>query len=293
MSQTKKPRGVILDGKALAKKIRKNLQQKIRKSSATYESRPGLAAILVGSDPASALYVTLKEKAAKEVGMHFHTYRCNDDISEKNLLEVIDFLNKDAEIHGILVQLPLPKGLDEDRIVQHIDPAKDADGFHKKNIVVLSPPLAATVRFLEETTLDFKGKSAICVVNSTLFGEGLKKALKPLGLRATIVFSDDQKLTDKTKKADVLITAAGKAKLITSPMVKKGAIVIDIGTVQYRNKTVGDVDFQNVLPKTSFITPVPGGIGPMTVAYLLKNTYTLWEHLRVSKSNNRPRNNMI
>lgn len=270
------PRGIVLDGRILAEKIRKEIKTALHSKEAGYTERPGLAAILVGDDPASHVYVRLKEKAAQEVGIHFHRYACSATTSQHILEEVIDFLNADESIHGILVQLPLPKGLDENAIIQRIDPRKDADGFHKRTSV-LSPPLAATVRFLQETKLPLKNKRAVCIVNSEIFGKGLTHALRQVGLRVATASPQDPLLGKKTLTADVLVTAVGKANLLKTSMVKDGAVVIDIGTTHCRGKTVGDVDFKNVQPKASFITPVPGGIGPMTVAYLLHNTYTLWK----------------
>lgn len=268
----------ILDGRKLAAKIRAQLESDIAQSGVT----PGLAAVLVGDDPASHLYVSLKEKAAQEVGMYFEKVTLPEDLDRDTLIETIGMLNGRSDIHGIIVQLPLPAHLDTNDIVHAINPDKDADGFHAENmehffsgrVKVVSPPHAGILAFLEETGVVLANKHVVLLVNSHEFGDPLSYLLQQQGAQVhNLVQVNDY--TAHTRAADVLVTAVGKANLIKAEDIKKDAIIIDVGTNKLGDKVVGDVDFESVKEKVSWITPVPGGVGPMTVAYLLKNTFDL------------------
>lgn len=271
----------IIDGKKLAEDIQNDIYRQIKSKGLT----PGLAVILVGDDPASKLYVSLKKKAAQEVGIEFHEYLLEADTPQDKILECIDFLNKDEKIDAILVQLPLPAGFDTDKIINKIDPAKDVDGFHPENIKKLLSsqtdfipglPLGI-IKLLESTGENLAQKSAVIIAKSKIFYEPLAKLLKDKNIIATIASPKDTGLKNKTINADILITAIGQPFFITANMIKPDAIVIDIGTNKVGDYTVGDVDYTAAFEVASHITPVPGGVGPMTVAMLLYNTLKLAE----------------
>lgn len=258
----------IIDGKKISSDLKIEIAKKIFNLNGL---RPSLAIILVGNREDSRLYVSLKEKEARFVGVDTHLYRLEENVKESDLFEVIDFLNKDEQIDSILLQLPLPKHLDANRAVERINPLKDADGFHSKHPeYVVSPVISAVKKSLENTELNFKEKSACILYNSDVFGKSLKELLISFGFKKFL----DKK---ESNKADLIITALGKINSIKEEDVKEGAVVIDIGTVKKDNKVKGDVDFDNVCHKTSFITPVPGGIGPMTIAFLLKNVFEIFK----------------
>ncbi|PWB38888.1 MAG: bifunctional 5,10-methylene-tetrahydrofolate dehydrogenase/5,10-methylene-tetrahydrofolate cyclohydrolase [Parcubacteria group bacterium] len=272
----------IIDGKALAEEI----QAELTKEITAKKLNPNLAVVLVGNDPASRLYVGLKKKACQKIGIAFHEYLLAADSSETKVLETINFLNNDSEIDAILVQLPLPAGLDTDKIVSAIDPTKDVDGFHAKNIekflaqqtdFIPGLPLGI-IKLIKSTGENLNGKKAVIVAKSQILYRPLAKLLNDQDVVTEIVSPTEKSLKDKTLTADILITAIGKAFAITEEMVKDGAIVIDVGTNKIDDKyTVGDVDYSGVFEKVSHITPVPGGVGPMTVAMLLYNTVKLAE----------------
>ena len=267
----------ILDGKALSDKIKSNLKKQIGKLGIT----PGLAVVLVGDDPASFTYVNMKERACREAGIYSIVHKMPLDISQDKILETIKMMNKNPNIDGILVQLPLPSHIDETLILEAIDPKKDVDGFHPYNVgrlvsgldgFVSCTPLGV-MRLLAEYNIDPKGLDVCIVGASNIVGKPMMNLL--LNEFATIdichIYTKD--LKSHTKRADMLIVGVGKVNLITKDMVKDNAIVIDIGINRLKNgKLVGDVDFEKVSKKCSFITPVPGGVGPMTIAMLLKNT---------------------
>lgn len=278
----------VIDGQALAKKIKDEIIKEIiggRQGLSIYNSyRPNLAIILIGERDDSELYVNLKEKEAKRIGVDTHIYRCRENISEKEVLELIEFLNSDETIDAILVQLPLPVNFNTDKIIQAIDPKKDIDGFHPDNLkkltkeFVITPPVfAAVLNILESIDYDLGSKKACVIANSEIFGKSLIKVLARQGARAEIVKIDDEALKEKTKEADVLITAVGRPHFIKKEMVKKDAIVIDIGITKKGKKVYGDVDFEDVKKVAGFITPVPGGVGPLTIAMALKNTLELYK----------------
>ncbi|MBU0531569.1 MAG: tetrahydrofolate dehydrogenase/cyclohydrolase catalytic domain-containing protein [Candidatus Uhrbacteria bacterium] len=263
----------IIDGKRLAEKIRAEVKQRIEST----QTRPGLAVLLVGSDPASHTYVGIKEKACAEVGINSEKYLYFASEPEEKLIAKIEELNARADIHGILVQLPLPEQ-DEDKIIAAIDPAKDVDGFHPKNIMRLddgnplrvSPVALGIMKMIESTGRPIAGLKAV-VVASELFAHPIVKLLQDQDVETEVVRPADPELAEKTKTADILVTAVGKPGLITGEMIREGAIVIDIGTTKVEGKIKGDVDFESASEVAGWISPVPGGVGPMTVAYLLVN----------------------
>lgn len=270
----------IIDGKALAAEIQQNLVVDIKSNNLN----PGLAVILIGSDPASRLYVNLKKKACEKIGIEFHEYLMPDNITESQVLETIEFLNKDELTDAILVQLPLPKHLNTDIIIQAIDPQKDVDGFHPENIKKLIagtsdfiPGLALGIwKLIESTQENLNNKSAVIVAKSDVFFQPLTKVLADQNIQAQLVDPKNPELKKYTSNADILIVAIGQAFFIKEDMVKDQAIVIDVGTNQIDNNHIeGDVDSTAGFEKVSHITPVPGGVGPMTVAMLLYNTVQL------------------
>ena len=251
---------------------------------------PGLAVVLVGEDPASQVYVRMKGKKCEELGMHSVTVTLPADTSEKELLKKVDDLNRDEKIHGFLVQLPLPKHIDEDKVINAIDPKKDVDGFHPSNVgsmligkpVFLPATPAGVQQMLIRSNVETAGKHAVIVGRSNIVGKPMAAMLMQKGAGAdatvTVVHSRTKDLGMHTRNADILIVAIGKAKFITKDMVKEGAVVIDVGTnriddpaSEKGSRLVGDVDFDNVKEKASAITPVPGGVGPMTICMLMSN----------------------
>jgi methylenetetrahydrofolate dehydrogenase (NADP+) / methenyltetrahydrofolate cyclohydrolase len=272
---------VIIDGNKIAQEVR----HQVRKEALDFKEKtgivPGLAVILAGEDPASRVYVDRKTKACAEAGFLSREYKLPADTDEAKLLNIISKLNVDQAIHGILVQLPLPNHISTDKIIAAIDPHKDVDGFHPYNVggLVTGSPLfvPCTPRGIMEliirTGIDLKGKEAVVVGRSNIVGKPMALLLLAQHATVTICHSRTKDLPSVTRRADVLIAAVGKAHMIKADMVKDGAIVIDVGVNRLENgKLAGDVDFNEVAPKTSFITPVPGGVGPMTIAMLMKNT---------------------
>ena len=274
----------IIDGQALAEKIKDKLVKKIVKLGDN--KRPNLAIILVGDRDDSKLYVNLKEKEAKKVGIDTHVYKCASNISESEIFETIDCLNKDNLIDAILVQLPLPKGFDTDGIILAIDPAKDVDRFHPDNLEVLfktcnhervlPPVFKAVLEILSSIKYEIKNSQICVAANSNIIGKSLIKMLECRGAKCELALAGDKDFKEKTSRADVLITALGKKRFIKKNMIKKDAIIIDIGITKQKNKVYGDVDFENVKEKAGYITPVPGGVGPMTIAMLFENTLDLY-----------------
>jgi methylenetetrahydrofolate dehydrogenase (NADP+)/methenyltetrahydrofolate cyclohydrolase len=276
---SEKKSAILIDGKKLSEEIIGNLKIKI----ADMENKPGLAVILVGDDPASKLYITNKKKACQKAGITFHEYRCGGDfypnITEKEIIDMIEFLNKDQEIDGIIVQLPIPKKFNTDKIIKSIAVKKDVDGFHparqdalKENIIITSPLIRAVRLALKATNQLLKQKQAVIVSKNPIFSTPLKDALEQDGLKVSTIKPEDN-YGEKTRQADILIVIVGKKNTIKKSMVKPGAIVIDIGTNLISDQEwIGDVDAK-ANEVAGWITPVPGGIGPLTVAMLLENTY--------------------
>lgn len=263
---------MILDGRTLAQNIREKVKTRVQ----ALGTQPGLAVILVGSDPASHTYVALKKKACEEAGIRFEQHLYFATESEDTLIKKIHQLNSRADVTGILVQLPLPTQ-DANRIIAEIDPLKDVDGFHPVNLQNLEagkPAIASAValgilKLIGEATRETPSQAVI--VSSSLFAKPLQILLREQHILSTVVQSDDHHLAETTQTADILIVAVGQPGLITSNMVKPGAIVIDVGTTRTDAGLKGDVDFDSVAPIAGAITPVPGGVGPMTVAMLLVN----------------------
>lgn len=264
---------MILDGKSLAAAIR----DKVKDRAARLSPPLGLAVLLVGDDPASHVYVALKQRACEEAGIRFEKFLYPNAIEEEILLEKIAELNSRADIDGILVQLPLPSQ-DADRIIGAIDPAKDIDGFHPANAAAcaagkpcLAPPVhLGVMKLVEATGQNVSGKKAV-LVGSELFSSPLASLMKERGVDATVVSADAPHLVETCRTADILVTAVGRPGLVTAQLVKPGAIVIDVGTTKVGKAVVGDVDRSSVDPVAGWISPVPGGAGPLTVAYLLLN----------------------
>ena len=272
----------IIDGRLLAEKIK---DQVFVKTSKLKDRRPSLAIILIGERSDSQLYVSLKEKEAVKVGIDTHLYKCPENISEKEVIDMIKFLNTDDNVDAILVQLPLPKNLDTDKIIECIDYQKDVDCFHPKNLEnincdkMLSPVYGTVLEMLQSIDYDLKEKKVCIIANSDIFGNNLQKVLqsKENSLDISVVRFSDKDLAGKTSQADILITAVGEPEFIKSDMVKQDAVVIDVGIYKEAGEVYGDVDFEDVKDKVSYITPVPGGVGPMTIAMLFKNTLKLFE----------------
>lgn len=270
----------ILDGKKLSAKILDGLCEKISKR----EKKPGLAVILVGTDSASELYVGMKEKAANKLGINSLVIKFPENIDEKTLLSKIDELNKDETINGILVQLPLPSHICEKTVIQSICPKKDVDGFTPENIGKISigvEPYAypctpkGILKLLDEYKIDIEGKHAVVVGRSNIVGKPVAQMLLNRNATVTICHSKTKNLSEIIKTADIVVSAVGKNKTIRKEMIKSGAVVVDVGTSRVNGKLSGDVDFENVFASASFITPVPGGVGPMTIACLMENVFEL------------------
>ncbi len=273
----------IISGTKLASKRKEVLKEAIIKANQKYHRSPKLAVILVGNDVGSLSYVKGKEKAALEVGITIETFHYEDNITEEILENKIKELNLDDNVDGILVQLPLPKHIAQDKIIDLILPSKDVDGFHPYNVAslylkhegILPCTPKGVIAMLDSENITIEGKRAVVVGRSNIVGMPLAKMLLDRNATVTICHSRTKSLKDITKEADILIACLGKAKFITSDMVKDGATVIDVGVNRDKitNKLCGDVDFDNVSLKTSYITKVPGGVGPMTICCLLENTY--------------------
>ena len=276
---------MIIDGKAIASRIKDNIRKKVAKM----DFKPGLAVVLVGNDPASQIYVNSKEKSCQEAGFYSRKIVLPSNAGQKRLIDQILKLNKDPKIHGILVQLPLPKGYDEDQAIKAISPEKDVDCFHPANVGKLAlikrienldqflVPCTAKgmIRLIESTGKEISGKKAVIIGRSNLSGKPSALLLLAKDATVTICHSGTPNLAEETEKADILVAAVGRPNLIKASMVKKGAVVIDVGTNRTEKGLVGDVDFEEVKKKAGFITPVPGGVGPMTIACLLENTLLL------------------
>ncbi len=272
---------IILGGKAMAETIRAKIKDRV----VGLKSKPGLAILLVGDDPASHTYVALKQKACEQVGIHFEKHEFDEDVSEIELLETIEQLNTRSDIHGILIQLPLPNQ-DPNPLIDAIDPLKDVDGFHPHNLEQLRqglPSIASAVALgilkLIDAALSHQPRSTkhAVIVASNLFAEPIKILLLEQQIDSIVIQPDDPTFLTKTQTADILIVAVGKPGLITSKHVKHGAIVIDVGTTKVDSLIVGDVDFDSVEPIAYAISPVPGGVGPMTVAMLMLNVLKAYQ----------------
>ena len=278
---------MVLSGKDLAARLKENMRSCIIDLALSTGITPHLAVIIVGNNPASQSYVKGKSKACEEVGIRNTTIALPEDVTEQELLRTIDELNANPDVHGILVQLPLPSHINEHNVMNHIAPEKDVDGFHPVNVDTLYTGKVTGIvpctpkgimHLLRDANVNIAGKNAVVIGRSNIVGLPIAKLLLDNNATVTICHSKTQNLKDITSKADILIVAIGKAKFVTEDMVKPGAVVIDVGINRVDGKIVGDVDFDNVKEKASFITPVPGGVGPMTIACLLENTIHCFNH---------------
>jgi len=271
----------LIDGKSLAKKVQNHVADEVADLKQQKNIVPGLAVILIGDDPASHAYVKMKAKACENVGFYSITHNMPDTISQDEIIATIEMMNNNPRIDGILVQLPLPKHVDTDKILEVIDPKKDVDGFHAYNVGRLVTNLDAFVactplgvmKMFEEYNIELRGQDVCVVGASNIVGKPMASLLLNAEATVTITHIYTKDLKAHTSKADIVIVGVGVPGLIKEDMVKEGAIVIDIGINRIEDGSlVGDVDFKNVSPKCSYITPVPGGVGPMTIAMLLSNT---------------------
>ena len=271
----------LIDGKSLAKKVQATVATEVEQLKQEKNIVPGLAVILIGDDPASHAYVKMKAKACENVGFYSITHSMPDTISQDEIIATIEMMNSNPRIDGILVQLPLPKHVDTDKILEVIDPKKDVDGFHAYNVGRLVTGLDSCVactplgvmKMFEEYKIDLRGQDVCVVGASNIVGKPMASLLLNAEATVTITHIYTKDLKAHTSKADIVVVGVGVPGLIKEDMIKEGAIVIDIGINRIEDGSlVGDVDFKNVSPKCSYITPVPGGVGPMTIAMLLSNT---------------------
>jgi methylenetetrahydrofolate dehydrogenase (NADP+)/methenyltetrahydrofolate cyclohydrolase len=295
MENKKEP--IIIDGKLIASEVKKELAQEVVALLDEGKRPPHLVAVIVGEDGASQSYVASKEKQSKEVGFMSSVYRFPDTITEQELLKTIDFLNKDNEVDGFIVQLPLPKHINEQKIIESIDPRKDVDGFHPMNggrLMYNMPCFVPATPFgimtmLQRANIETVGKNCVVLGRSNIVGTPMSVLMSRNSANAnctvTLCHSKTKDLKEVCKRADILIIAIGKPEFLTEDMVKQGAVVIDVGIHRVEDKTkekgyriVGDVKFDEVAPKCSHITPVPGGVGMLTVVSLLQNTLKAYKH---------------
>jgi methylenetetrahydrofolate dehydrogenase (NADP+)/methenyltetrahydrofolate cyclohydrolase len=271
----------IIDGKVLAQTIREEIAEEVRLLGKNTGIKPGLAAVLVGEDPASAVYVKNKKIACEKAGLYPQEHRLPASTTQEALLNLIHQLNGDARIHGILVQLPLPPGIDPQAILQAVSPEKDVDGFHPVNVgrLVGGDPVfipctpKGVIQMIDSTGQDIAGKRAVVIGRSNIVGKPVAMLLLHRHATVTICHSRTKDLPGVAREADILIAAIGKPLFVTPEMVKEGAVVIDVGINRLADgKLVGDVDFDRVKERAGWMTPVPGGVGPMTIAMLLQNT---------------------
>ena len=279
---------MIIDGKKASAALREELKEKVSKLKSTYNTVPGLTVILVGEDPPSKIYVKNKEKSAVEVGINSEVIHYPDNIEEKVVLDKIKELNKNDKVSGILVQLPLPKHIDKRKVIETIDPSKDVDGLHPVNVGNLSSGYDSTIPctplgcylLIKNTEKNLNGKHAVIIGRSNLNGKPMTQLLLKENCTVTITHSKTKDLKAECKRADIIVAAVGRAKLVKADWVKKDAIVIDVGINKTDSGLVGDVDFDEVSKIAKAITPVPGGVGPMTIACLLSNTVECFKRAR-------------
>lgn len=274
----------VIDGKQIADEIKEKIKQEIQ----DYEKKPGLAVVLVGEDPASQVYVKFKERACNKIGFYSKKIVLPETTTEQELLDVVNKLNNDTKVHGILVQLPLPKQIDEKKIIDAINPDKDVDGFHVVNMgnllvgknTIISCTPKGIMELINSTGIDLNGKEAVVVGRSNIVGKPVAVLLLQKHATVTICHSRTKDLKKHCLNADIIVAAVGRPNFITAEMVKQGAVVIDVGINRLEDGSlVGDVDYNNVKEKSSFITPVPGGVGPMTIAMLMQNTLECYKKI--------------
>ena len=279
---------MIIDGKKIAAELRAELKERINELKSKYHKVPGLTVILVGEDPPSKIYVKNKEKSASEVGINSEVIRYPDNVEEKVVLNKIKELNKNDGVSGILVQLPLPKHIDKRKVIETIDPKKDVDGLHPLNVGNLSSGYDSTIPctplgcylLIKNTEKNLNGKHAVIIGRSNLNGKPMTQLLLKENCTVTITHSKTKDLKAECKRADIIVAAVGRAKLVKADWVKKDAIVIDVGINKTDSGLVGDVDFNEVSKVAKAVTPVPGGVGPMTIAFLLSNTIECFKKAR-------------
>lgn len=273
---------VIIDGKLVSAKLREKIKLNVDSMREELGVVPGLAVVVVGSDPASAVYVRNKHKATLEAGMNSYQIELAESISEEELLLKIDELNRDSKVNGILIQLPLPAHISEKRITDAISPKKDVDAFHPQNVGkiligdydFLPCTPAGVIRLLDFYGIEIEGKRCVVIGRSNIVGKPMAHLLLERNGTVTVCHSKTQSLSEITASADIIVAAIGKARFLTADMVKPGAVVIDVGINRNADgRLVGDVDFDEVSKVASYITPVPGGVGPMTITMLLENTF--------------------
>lgn len=271
----------IIDGKKVSEHIRSQIAKGVEKLKQETGITPGLAAVLVGDDPASEIYVRNKRRACSNAGIYSEEHKLPLETTEEELLTLVDKLNNDPKIHGILVQLPLPDHINVTRVLKAVSPLKDVDGFHPYNVGLLvegNPRFIpctphGIIKMLEFYNIDISGKQAVVVGRSNIVGKPVSMLLLHRHATVTVCHSRTKPLDEVTRRADILVAAIGRANFITADMVKEGAVVIDVGINRNEEgKLTGDVDFEAVSQKASYITPVPGGVGPMTISMLLWNT---------------------
>ncbi len=270
----------IIDGKQISSDIKEEMKKEVAALNSAGVS-VGLAVVLVGNDPASKVYVGNKKKACEALGIVSSEYLLPEDTTEETLLQLVDKLNRDDSVDGILVQLPLPRHLDEKKVINAISPSKDVDAFHPVNVgkimigdYTFAPCTpAGIIELIERSGISLESKNCVVIGRSNIVGKPMSMLLLHKNATVTICHSRTKNLAEVVSQADVVVAAVGRAKFVTADMVKEGAVVIDVGINRMDNgKLCGDVDFDEVAPKCSYITPVPGGVGPMTIAMLMKNT---------------------
>ncbi len=273
----------IIDGKVISKLVREEIAEEVVEFKKKYDSAPGLAVIIVGNDPASQVYVRNKKRGCEEVGFYSESYELPAETTQEELIALVERLNNDDKIHGILVQLPLPKHLNETEVPLKIKPEKDVDAFHPYNVGkimignhdLLPCTPAGVMVLLEKSGIEVGGKKCVVIGRSNIVGKPMAMLLLHANGTVTICHSRTQNLKEVCLEADILVASIGKPEFVKGDMVKEGAVVVDVGINRLESgKLVGDVDFAEVEPKASYITPVPGGVGPMTITMLLKNTLT-------------------
>ena len=281
----------LIDGTSLSKKIQNHVKTEVESLKKERGIVPGLAVVIVGDDPASHAYVGMKEKACKNVNFYSIAHKMPETITQDEIIEIITMMNNNPHIHGILVQLPLPSQIDTNKILEVIDPKKDVDGFHAYNVGRMVSNLESFVactpfgvmKMFEEYNINLEGQDVVVVGASNIVGKPMASLLLNANATVTVTHIHTKDLASHTRKADIVIVGVGVPNLIKEDMVKEGAIVIDIGINRLESgKLVGDVDFEAVAPKCSYITPVPGGVGPMTIAMLLENTLKSAQNIKGS-----------
>ena len=273
----------IIDGKKVSAEVKEEVRKQVEQLQAEHGITPGLAVVIVGDDPASRVYVNSKKKACEEVGFQSYEYALDENTTQEQLLDLVDVLNRDSKINGILVQLPLPKHIDETAIINAISAEKDVDAFHPENVgkimigdySFLPCTPAGVMDLIASTGVEISGKNCVVIGRSNIVGKPMAMLLLHKSGTVTICHSKTQNLAEICRQADILVVAIGRANFVTGDMIKEGAVVIDVGMNRLENgKLCGDVDFESAEKKAGYITPVPGGVGPMTIATLMRNTLT-------------------